>query len=177
MKNSNQQITKHITHHIRNNVLRASSPGLRTTDDRPALPTVSEAVPLALPAVPPAAFALFAAAAARSRFAPLGRFTRVNVVAPARGGSRSTRRRNGLGRFSSSCKLYVGGAGSLITVRVLPLEDDEDDADDDEAVEAEDDGGCEDDDCAVESVGSEVFFDALGRVREDTEGRRSRLAV
>ena len=172
---ANQQITKHITYHIRNNVLRASSPGLRTTDDRPALPTVNEVAALALPAVLPTAFALFAAAATRSRFAPLGRFTRVNVVAPARGGSRSTRRRNGLGRFSSSCKLYVGGAVSLVTVRVL-LEDDEDDADDDKAVETED-GGCEEDDCPVESFDSEVSFGALARVREDTDGRRSRRAV
>jgi len=118
--------------------------------------------------------ALFAAAAARSKFAPLGRFTRVSVVAPARGGSRSMRRRNGLGRFSSSCKSYVGaGATSLVTVRVLPDDDEDDDEDDD------DEGGggfavmAEEEDV---SRGSEGSVAALGRVREDVEGRRRRRA-
>jgi hypothetical protein len=163
-----KRATKHITYHIRNSVLRASSPALRTTDDRPALPTVS--APLVPTAGAPAALALFAAAAARSRFAPLGRFTRVSVVAPARGGSRSMRRRNGLGRFSSSCKSYVGGAAaSLVTVRVVP-DDDEDDDDD----EGGGGGFAVMEVGAIVSRGSEGSLAALVRVREDTEGRRRR---
>ena len=177
---SEKRATKHITLHIRNSVLRASSPALRTTDDRPAPPTASEPAPLVPPAGAPAALALFAAAAARSRFAPLGRFTRVSVVAPARGGSRSTRRRNGLGRFSSSCKSYVGAAASLVTVRVLLDDDEDDDDEDDEDDEAEGGSGCagmaEKDGGAVVSRGSEVSAGCLARVREDTDGRRRRRA-
>ena len=144
-------------------------------------PTATEPAPLAPPAGAPAALALFAAAAARNRFAPLGRFTRVSVVAPAREGSRSTRRRNGLGRFSSSCKSYVGAAAALLVrVRVL-LDDEEDDGDDDdEDDEAEGGGGCvgtvEKGGGAVVSRGSEVSAGALARVREDTDGRRRRRA-
>lgn len=160
-------------HHIRNNALRASSTALRPTEDDRATVTVSvdvADVPFATTVVPPAAaLALFAAAAARKRLAPLGRFTRPIVplplpllgifsisisvpipipialqITPPR--SRSTRRKNGLGRFSSSCRSYIGGGGRCKevgsldeTVRVLPDDDedadDEDDDDDDEEEE------------------------------------------
>ena len=176
---TNEQQTKkkeHYTYHVRNNVLRASSPALRTTDDRPVPPVASApAAPLVPPVGPPAAFALFAAAAARNRFAPLGRFTRVRVAPPARRGSRSTRRRNGLGRFSSSCKSYVGAAGcglaalaAEVTVCVLLDEDEDEEEDDDDDDEMEEDGG------GAGMAEEEEDVGAL-TVREDTDGRRRRL--
>jgi len=135
--------------HTRNSGLRTSSPVLRITDDRPTVPA---AVPLLPPTSAPAAFALFAAAAARKRLAPLGRFMRVIAPVPLPGAiiisiaigrpissSRSTRRRNGLGRFSSSCRSYNGAVSCeesapspRVTVRVSPDEEDDDDDDDDE---------------------------------------------
>jgi hypothetical protein len=147
------------SHHIRNNALRASSPALRTADDRVVVPAAA----FLAPAGAPAAFALFAAAAARKRLEPLGRFTRVAVAAllplllsppatisspspitPPHPRSRSTRRRNGLGRFSSSRKSYVGGGRSAqgivsseVTVRV-PLEEEHDDDDEDDEDEEDD---------------------------------------
>ena len=176
-KRATNKKIKRTLYHVRNNVLRASSPALRTTDDRPVPPVASApAAPLVPPVGPPAAFALFAAAAARNRFAPLGRFTRVRVVPPARRGSRSTRRRNGLGRFSSSCKSYVGAAGcglaalaAEVTVCVLLDEDeDEEEEDDDDDDEMEEDGG------GAGMAEEEEDVGAL-TVREDTDGRRRRL--
>jgi len=130
--------------HTRNSGLRISSPALRITDDRPTVPA---AVPLTLTSAP-AAFALFAAAAARKRLEPLGRFMRVIAPVPLPGAiaisitigltiprSRSTRRRNGLGRFSSSCKSYNAAARCAESAASPDEEDDDDDDDDDDEEE------------------------------------------
>jgi hypothetical protein len=155
--------------HMRNSALRASSPALRTTDDDlVTVPVAVAAFPFAPTATLPAAFALFAAAATRKRLAPLGRFNRVIVavppllapaaldtistsipiVTPTPPLSRSKRRRNGLGRFSSSCRSYFGAAvcahavaSSEVTVWVLPEVDDDDDDDDEETDDEEDEEG------------------------------------
>jgi hypothetical protein len=146
---------------------------------------------------PAAALALFAAAVARKRLAPLGRFTRPIVpLLPFLGNisvsipipiirSRSTRRRNGLGRFSSLCMSYIGSGGCAEvaeslkeTVWVLPDEDEDDDDEDDD----DDDDEEEEPVFVVVIVGSSGFAesaaDASTRliwVREDTDGRRRRL--
>ena len=176
--------------------MRASSPALRATDDDRATVTVPVAVAdvdvaFAITVVAPTAdLALFAAAVARKRLAPLGRFARPTVpllgtfsvsvpipTTPSNPSSRSTRRRNGLGKFSSSCRLYIGGGGTEEvksleeTVWVLPDEvEDDDDEDDDE------------EEPALVVVGSSDFvvFAAgastrLAWAREDTDGRRRRL--
>ena len=142
-------------------------------DDLATVPVAVVTLPFPPAATLPAAFALFAAAATRKRLAPLGRFNRVIVAVPpllappaardtisisipiatptsALPRSRSKRRRNGLGRFSSSCRSYFGAAGcthggvsSEVTVWVLPEDDDDDDDDDDEGDtdDEEDEGG------------------------------------
>jgi hypothetical protein len=133
----------------------------------------------------PAVFALFAAAVARKRLAPLVRFTRVTVVPVTIGFeppilSRSTRRRNGLGKFSSSCMSYTGAAGvtpdasAEVTVRLLlpELDDDDDDDDDDD----EDDeqvvivGSSSCSTLCAATASTRLKFD-----REDTDGRRRRV--
>lgn len=211
---------KSVSHHIRNNALRASSTALRPTDDDRTTVTVPvdvADVPFATTALPAAALALFAAAAARKRLAPLGRFTRpiVPLPLPVRGifsisisvpipipialpitppRSRSTRRKNGLGRFSSSCRSYIGGGGRCCeevgsleeTARVPPDEDeDDDDGADDEVDDDDDDDDDEEEEPAfvMVVVGSSVFAvsasGASSRLvwdREDMDGRRRRLA-
>lgn len=172
-------------HHMRNNALRASSPALRTTDDDRA--TVPAADPPFAATGPPAALALFAAAAARRRFAPLGRLTRAIVPLPLLGifsisisipdalptppRSRSPRRRNGLGRFSSSCGSYVGSCRESLeeTARVLPDEDEDDVDEEDPAlvvVRVASSG------CAVSAASASTRFTWD---REDMDGRRRRL--
>jgi len=190
--------------HIRNNALRASSPALRTADDRVVVPVVA----FLAPAGAPAAFALFAAAAARKRLEPLGRFTRAAVAAlllllllppatisspspspitPPHPRSRSTRRRNGLGRFSSSRKSYVGGGrgaqgivSSDVTVRV-PLEEEYDDDDEDDEDEDEDDDEVVAFVVVIVRSSSSSGVPAaststrLTGARDDTDGRRRRV--
>lgn len=174
-------------HHMRNNALRASSPALRTTDDDRATVPAPD-LPFAATG-PPAALALFAAAAARKRFAPLGRLTRAIVPLPLLGifsisisisipnalptppRSRSPRRRNGLGRFSSSCRLYVGSCLESLeeTVRVLPDEDEDDVDEEDPAlvvVIVASSG------CAVSAASASTRFTWDW---EDMDGRRRRL--
>ena len=162
---------RHHDHHIRSNALRASSPALRT-DVLVIVPVAVSALPLPPAATLPAAFALFAAAATRKRLAPLGRFNRVIVAeppllalaprdtistfipiampTPPSPRSRSKRRRNGLGRFSSSFRSYFGVAGgahdivsSGVTVPQVPEdeEEDDDDDDDDDTDDEEEEGG------------------------------------
>jgi len=191
---------------MRNSALRASSPALRTTDDDLAtVPVAVPAFPFASTATLPAAFALFAAAATRKRLAPLGRFNRVIVavppfLAPAALDtiststpiatptpplSRSKRRRNGLGRFSSSCRSYFGAAvcaphvvaSSEVTVWVLPEVDDDDDDDDEDTEDEEDEEGTPlvVIVASMSGVSAVVASTRFGWDREDIDGRRRRL--
>jgi len=167
-------------HQTRNSTLRASSPARRN------VPTAIPFVPIGVAAV----FALFAAAVARRRLAPLVRFTRVIIIeppppvtvalTPPPPPSRSTRRRNGLGKFSSSSMLYTGAAGvtphaspELIVCVLLEEreefedEDDDDDVKDEQVVVIVRSSSCP-------AVSAAAASTRLPFDRDDTDGRRRR---
>ena len=124
--------------HVRASIFRASSPvrrigGLLRVEPPDAPRSVPSAPPLDAVRLTVALAMLFAAATARSRFPPLGRFARTGAAgallvllegamlaaAVAAIRSRSILLRNGLGRLSSSVKSYTGGAAGVDADRLV----------------------------------------------------------